>query len=72
MQGYILFDKNGARLTRNLTFSSAKDAGWLWTAGEVRKILDENDLDPEYYQFCELVEEDGDVNVYALQEIKKL
>lgn len=70
-EGYILFNENGDRLTRNLRWSSQENAGWLWTEGEATVII-ANGINATHYQRCELVEEDGDVNVYALEDIQEI
>lgn len=75
--GWILFDERGRKLTRHLFWSQKKEAGWLWSEQEARAVIGmvaRMDIaQPIYCQYCELVqEEDGDVNVYALDQIQKL
>lgn len=75
MEGYLLLNESGAKLTRNLRWSDEESAGWLWTEDEVEKILGmaaDWEHKPVYYQHCRLIEEDGDVNVEPLDEVKEL
>lgn len=76
MEGYILYDAEGKRLTRHKDWSLRKSAGWLWTQKQVEEILEKAELwtnQPVFYQHCRLVEEpDGDVNVWAVGEIETL
>lgn len=71
MKGYVLFDKDYRRLTKDLRFSDHENAGWLWTTEEAMQII-EKGIKVVSVQHCELIEEDGDVNVYALEEIEEI
>ena len=71
MNGYILFDKSGKRLTHNLTFSDHENAGWLWSVDEAMEIISQG-VPVVYCQAAELLEKDGDVNVYVLGEIEEI
>lgn len=77
MEGFILLNETGERLTKSLFWSSKEDAGWLWTPLEVESLLymaaQENwNHKPVYFQRARLVETDGDVNVSYLGEPEML
>lgn len=75
MEGYLLLDEHGNKLTKLLVWSNRDNAGWLWAYEEVGKIIEiavDWDVRPVYYQRCVLVEDRDDVNVYALSEPEAL
>lgn len=77
MEGFILLDETGAKLTRELFWSDKPDAGWLRSSREVESLLymatQENwKHKPVYFQRAELIETDGDVNVRYLSEPEML
>lgn len=78
MEGYILLNERGWKLTRYCFWSRKPEAGWLWTFEEAERLLyyartDQWKYQPYYWQYCQLFEEtDGDVNVYAINDMQPL
>lgn len=79
MDGFVLLDSRGRKLTRYRFWSKKPEAGWLWSLEEANEILrTARDLHwkhkPAYFQRCTLLwSPDGlDNMVSALEEAQRL
>ncbi len=56
IKGYVIFNKNGQRLTRNKTWISIEySQGWVYSKEEIAKIMHESfnwELKPTAYQLA--------------------
>lgn len=79
MEGFVLLDSRGRKLTRNCYWSQKDYAGWVWSLEEANRVIQRAahqhwKYPPMYFQHCIVLwnEDNSDNQVYGLEDPQRI